>query len=168
MSCLCVFPWEDKAQRCWENGEKALEMTSVRLPAVMEIGHEKDNESPTVCCFLCSASGFTLIFIFSQLVFLFYNTGICSEQHPRSRKSVCYLRDPSITIFGCVGLRSEGRAGLVPAAKKTGRRNSCPLSRMQQKQSLQQVLKKNPTSSGSGCSLKTPHLLICFRDVNHS
>lgn len=110
-----------------------------------------------------------LFLIFSQLVFLFHNTGICSEQHPRSRKSVHYPRGPSITIFGCFGLRSEGRAGFVPAVKKTGQINSCPLSRMQQNQSLQQAWKKkNPASSGSGCYLKTSHLRICLRDVNHS
>lgn len=98
--------------------------------------------SSTICFFLCSASGFTSIFIFFWLVFLFHNTGIFSEQRPRSRKSVLYLRDPSVTIFGFFGLRSEVRAGLVPAVKTTGWRNSRPLSRMQQNQSLQQALKK--------------------------
>lgn len=75
----------------------------------MEMGNEKDNKSLTICCFLCSASGFTLIFIFSQLVFLFRN--VCGEQHPRSRKFMRYLRNPSVTIFGFFGLKNEGRAG---------------------------------------------------------
>lgn len=107
--------------------------------AEMEMGREKDNESSAICCFLCSASGFASIFVFCQRVFLFHNTGICSEQHPRSKS---LFRDPTVTILAFFGLRSDGRAGLVPGLEKTGRRNSCPLSCVQQNQSLWQALKK--------------------------
>lgn len=96
------------------NGEEMVEMTRVHLPGSNGRRSIRDNESPTILLLSWICLWFPLflhLFIFSSLVFLFHNTGICSEQHPSSRKPVGYFRQHSITLLDRFRMGSKCQEG---------------------------------------------------------